>query len=131
MACILVVDKDDRFRVDLCTRLTHAGYLAVAAASGLEATSLLLRYHPDVVISEVVMPEMDGIELIRYIKKQSLIPWIIALHEETKDGGYSYLKMAERTGADFTVAKPCDVDALTALVGNVLKQAPKHSSSLT
>lgn len=128
MGCILVVDSNDGFRVDLCNKLTRAGYFVVAAANGLEAVNLLQRYLPDVVISEVVMPEMDGFELIRHIKRQSLTPWIIAVHEDPKDAGFSYLKMAQGYGADFIAAKPCDTDALVAMVGDLVKRVPKRSS---
>jgi len=128
MGCILVVDSNDGFRVDLCNKLTRAGYFVVAAANGLEAVNLLQRYLPDVVISEVVMPEMDGFELIRHIKRQSLTPWIIAVHEDPKDADFSYLKMAHGCGADFIAAKPCDTDALVAMVGDLVKRVPKRSS---
>jgi len=129
MACVMVVDNDDGFRVDLCDKLTRAGYFVVAAANGLEAVSPLQRHQPDVVISEVVMPEMDGFELIQHIKRESLTPWIIAVHDGSKDTGYPYLKMAEACGADFTVAKPCDTDALVAMVTDLVKRLPKRSSS--
>jgi CheY-like chemotaxis protein len=68
MAVVLVVD-DDEFTCDAIRRLlTRMGYSTACASSGTEALDLLEQVHPDVIVLDWMMPEMDGLEVLRKLR---------------------------------------------------------------
>ena len=67
---MLIVDDDQKVAALLTELLEQEGYEVVSAADGGRALEILNSFEPDVVISDVVMPVIDGIELCRHIKKE-------------------------------------------------------------
>jgi DNA-binding NtrC family response regulator len=75
---ILIVDDDDSQRAALATILADRGFVTQVAADGLDALEHLNSFNPDVIVSDLVMPRMDGFELLRHLKERGdLTPAIV------------------------------------------------------
>ncbi len=103
---ILVVDDDADVRDMICCTLTASGYEAIPAAGGRQAVEFLEQSTPDLVITDVVMPEVDGFEVL--LRLRLLTPGVRAL---VMSGGGRVepevnLDMARRLGARSILRKP-------------------------
>ncbi|PCJ57362.1 MAG: response regulator [Planctomycetota bacterium] len=67
---ILLVDDDDGFRASIIICLTLEDYSVIGASNGIEALEVMLDQEIDILITDILMPEMDGIELALKIKKE-------------------------------------------------------------
>lgn len=117
---VLVVEDDIKLRSLFCTVLNRSGYLAVPAADGKEALELLDSEYIDLIISDVMMPGMDGYELIRTLRGNgySLPILIITAKERFEDKQEGFL-----AGTDDYMVKPIDVNEMILRVGALLKRA--------
>ena len=116
---ILVVDDEPQLTRVLRTGLSSRGYDVRAAADGLTALDTFHDWHPDLVITDLGMPNMNGIELCRRLRAISQVPIIVLSakgEEQTK-------VEALDTGADDFVTKPFDIDELLARVRASLRRA--------
>ena len=100
MTKILLVEDEERVRALLKGVLESNGYEVQEASSGKEALESYARSPPDLILTDLVMPDMEGIELITRIRKSDSNLKIIAM------SGSNYLYIAERLGVDRTLAKP-------------------------
>jgi DNA-binding response OmpR family regulator len=119
--CILVVDDEERIRALLEAYLTQEGFRVVTAANGREALSIATRERPDLIILDIMMPEMDGYEFIRLYTKEHNEPIILLtarLEESDKIVGLEL-------GADDYITKPFSLRELTARVRTVLRRMGK------
>ncbi|MEJ2262712.1 MAG: response regulator transcription factor [Anaerolineales bacterium] len=116
---VLVVDDETSLRDFVRRNLEVRGYSVVTAANGLEALAIFNTQIVSLVILDVMMPRMDGLETIRRIRQNSTIPIIIlsALGEETDK------IQALNLGADDYLTKPFGVGELLARVQAVLRRA--------
>ncbi len=118
-AALLVVDDNDANRDLLSRRLVSAGYAVAAVSSGPEALAALSEGRFDVVLLDVMMPEMDGLEVLRRIRSRfgvSQLPVVMASAlGESRD-----LVDALRLGANDYVTKPLDMQVVLARVGTQL-----------
>lgn len=116
---ILVVDDDPAVRDSLAMMLESAGFMVEQAEQGATAIRLLRANEPDLVITDILMPQKEGIETIREVRL--LLPHtpIIAISGGT-EGGADYLKMAQTFGANAVMAKPFDPMAMLKLVHGLL-----------
>ncbi|MEP7144450.1 MAG: two-component regulator propeller domain-containing protein [Ferruginibacter sp.] len=117
-ATILVVDDDDGIRSLLKQELTEAGYNVEEASNGKDAISKIRAINPDLVILDVMMPEMNGFDVAAVIKNdpQTMeIPIIILSIVEDKSRGF-------RIGVDRYLTKPIDTALLFSEIGNLLEQ---------
>jgi two-component system, OmpR family, KDP operon response regulator KdpE len=126
---ILVVDDEPQLIRVLRTGLTSRGYDVRAAADGLSAFDTFNDWHPDLVITDLGMPNMNGIELCRRLRAISQVPIIVLSakgEEQTK-------VEALDTGADDFVTKPFGIDELLARVRASLRRAatPIANEALT
>ena len=117
-ATILVVDDMAGIRGLLRKVLTGAGYNVIEAADGKEALEQMRTSQVDLVLTDLVMPEMDGIETIRTIHMQWPELKIIAMSGEF---GGQFLHVAELLGANATVPKPIRPEVLLNMVRRVLR----------
>lgn len=103
---ILVVDDDADVRDMICHTLTASGYEAIPATGGRQAVEHLEQSAPDLVITDMVMPDVDGLEVL--LKLRLLSPGVRAL--VISGGGRldpeTYLDMARRLGARSILRKP-------------------------
>jgi DNA-binding response OmpR family regulator len=117
-ALIRVVDDDALVREMLAASLTRAGYRVVLASDGAAAIDRLSRETPDLVLTDLFMPNRDGIELLRSGRLSRAGAPVIAM-----SGGYAGLDMlgaSEALGAAASIAKPFMPRELLALVRRVL-----------
>ncbi len=117
-ARILVVDDEPQILHSLQTNLENRNYAVTTVASGEEALEAIVRQKPDVVIVDLVLPGMDGIELTRRIREQSPVPIIVlsAIGDERKK------VEALESGADDYVTKPFGMEELAARVKSALRR---------
>jgi CheY-like chemotaxis protein len=116
-ANILVVDDVAGIRGLLRKILTGAGYKVIEAADGKQALQQMRTSQVDLVLTDLVMPEMEGIETIRTIHRQWPKQKIIAMSGEF---GAQFLHTAELLGANATLSKPIRPDVLLDVVRRVL-----------
>jgi CheY-like chemotaxis protein len=117
---LLVVDDDPNTRQLLCDALEIRGACVRASATAIEAQQLLAAWHPDLMISDIGMPSVDGYELIRRVR-----------HLPADQGGTTpaiactgHARAEDRTramyaGYDAVVAKPVDLDVLIDTIAHV------------
>jgi DNA-binding NarL/FixJ family response regulator len=116
---ILVVEDDLATRVSITDYLELSGYSAIPAVNGRDALARLDRHQPHLLITDAIMPEMDGYELVRQIRQQPnfrLLPVIfLTARNETRDRIRGY-----QAGIDLHMPKPFELDELAAVVRNFL-----------
>jgi phosphoserine phosphatase RsbU/P len=112
---VLVVEDDPFFQRVLSKRLLAEGYQVFTAADGREGMKAIVSFEPDLVISDWMMPEVDGLELCQSVKTglREAAPYFILL---TAKGEISNKLLALDTGADDYLVKPCDQGELMARV---------------
>lgn len=123
--CILIVDDYEDIRDSLAAILEGEGCVVVTAQNGREAMKLLEKDKPDLVITDILMPEMDGLELIAEARK--IIPeqkFMLISGGGTlfsASDGYDYLAVAKiLTGVDTMLRKPFDPGELIKLAKELL-----------
>jgi len=116
MARVLVVDDESQMREVLCQALKRRGHSVDQAADGHQALQRLAEYQPDLVITDLVMPEMEGIETIQALRRKCPAIPIIAISGGGRLEPENYLSMAELIGADRTFAKPFRLEEILTAV---------------
>lgn len=116
---ILVVDDEPQITRVLKTSLSSCGYGIRTAADGEEALQLIHDWSPDLIITDLRMPNMDGLELCREIRKTSQVPTIVL----SVKGEESIKVQALDAGADDYVTKPFSMNELTARIRAALRRA--------
>lgn len=119
-ARILVADDEPSVRTFLSTVLRGRGYDVVEAADGVEALERAHHERLDLVITDLVMPEREGIEVIQAVRRDQPGAGIIAI-SGAFDG--QFLEVAQMIGADAVIEKPVKPDLLLARVAQVLTMA--------
>ncbi len=117
---ILIVDDNETNRDILRTRLGPQGYELMEAGDGEEALSVARQHHPDLILLDVMMPKIDGIEVCRQLKSDAGMPFIpiilVTAKADTKD-----VVAGLEAGADEYLTKPVDQSALVARVKSMLR----------
>lgn len=123
MAEILLVDDDSQVLKVFTAYLEKAGHVITTAANGAEGMKLLESRNFDLVITDILMPERDGFELMFSMRKQLSRPKIIAVSGGSPSLGHDYvLGVAKTIAADRILQKPVDFETLTQTVREVLQQ---------
>jgi len=120
---ILVVDDEASIRRILETRLKMAGYAVITAEDGEEAVELFNKTNPDLVILDVMMPVMDGYEVLSKLRRKNISVPILML--TAKDGLNDKLKGFE-LGADDYVSKPFERAELLARIEAIIRRSSKN-----
>ena len=117
---ILIVDDNETNRDILRTRLGSQGYELLEAADGEETLRVVREQRPDLILLDVMMPKIDGIEVCRRIKADADLPFIavilVTAKADTKD-----VVAGLEAGADEYLTKPVDQAALVARVKSMLR----------
>ncbi len=116
-ASILVVDDEPPIRRLLRTSLTAQGYDVLEATGGQEAIDAVARDKPDLVILDLGLPDLGGIEVIRALRQRSSLPIIVLSVRDDERGKVEALDL----GADDYVIKPFGVDELVARIRTALR----------
>jgi CheY-like chemotaxis protein len=121
MPRILVVDDEEILRELTTVYLEDAGYEVVVARDGREALRILENEAVDAIITDIVMPDMEGLELIRTLRRDYPGTGIIACSGGGAAlGPGNYLEMAETMGAAHSFPKPIDYPALLDALAELL-----------
>jgi DNA-binding response OmpR family regulator len=116
---ILVADDEARMRRFMRMNLDLEGYRVIEAENGMEAVNRVREDLPDLVLLDVMMPEMDGFEALRLIRETSNIPVIILTVKGEEDDRVTGLEL----GADDYVTKPFSPRELASRIKAVLRRA--------
>jgi len=109
MKTALIVDDEPLVRRELREVLERAGYAVAEACSGREALQVLSDVKPAVLITDIFMPDSDGIELIRTVKSCHINVRIVAMSSGGYFGFPNYPALATKLGADLAYDKPLDL----------------------
>jgi CheY-like chemotaxis protein len=120
MAKILVIDDDPGFRKVISMTLTRAQHHVIEARDGNEGVLCFKEDRPDLVISDIVMPEKEGIATIIEIRTISPDIPIIAMSGGGANIGMQYLEAAGKLGANSLLSKPFRPADLVDLVNSML-----------
>ena len=122
MARILVVDDDARLTAVLRDILTQAGYEVETACNGEEACKAFRRLPADLVITDILMPEKEGIQTITSLRRVCPGLRIIAMSGGGQESPAFYLEMAREFGADVTLQKPFSKAQVLQAVEDLIMQ---------
>lgn len=122
MKRILVIDDDWQMREMMHQALDRAGYDVVDAANGKIGMNIQRQEPVDLVITDLIMPEKEGIETIRELRRDFPGLKIIAISGGGRAGADGYLSVAKTIGADRTLSKPFDLKQILDTVGELLSQ---------
>jgi DNA-binding NtrC family response regulator len=115
---VLVVEDDAAMRAALEVRLKSWGYQVRTAADGAEGQDLAEEYAPDIIVTDLVMPELSGLELLRALKKENPHRHVLLV---TAEGGVEDAVEAMKQGARDFLTKPLDYEKLRALLDDAGK----------
>ncbi|BAZ69868.1 two-component response regulator [Fischerella sp. NIES-4106] len=119
---ILVVDDDPGTRLSISDYLELSGYSVIVADDGQEALAKVEEYHPDLMVTDIVMPRMNGYELVRQVRQKSvfcLLP-VILLTARTKT---QERILGYQSGCDLYLPKPFELEELGAAIRNLLARS--------
>jgi adenylate cyclase len=122
---ILVVDDSETNRDIITTRLETHGYETLQAADGEEALAAVKQHRPDLVLLDVMMPNLDGIETCRRLKGDATFPFLPVILVTAKVDSKDIVAGLD-AGADEYLTKPVDQAALVARVRSVLRVKALH-----
>jgi len=121
---VLIVDDDEQIRVLLQQMMEWAGFEVLVAENGKIAMQMQSQQPADLVITDLIMPEQEGLETITRLKKDYAGIKIIAISGGGRIGPEAYLPAALELGADLVFSKPFDVqevvNSVKELLGNPL-----------
>jgi CheY-like chemotaxis protein len=117
---ILLIDDDALVRQSLTIVLEYAGYEVHCAADGRQGLAAFRERRPDLVISDIVMPEKEGIETIMELRILSHSCPIIAISGGGRFGRSDFLTVAKALGANATLSKPFEAEDLLRMVASYL-----------
>lgn len=120
MALIMIVDDDAHIQLALRQIVESGGHSAIEASNGQDAIEMFEEYRPDIVITDIFMPQTDGIETIRAIRRCKPDARIIAISGGYVGTGWDYLGSVVVLGADLALQKPFTVSQLTTSIDLLL-----------
>jgi len=118
---ILLVDDDEHFRTMLCEALTGEGYQVLEASEGEQAINLYAERPTDIVITDLIMPGKEGLEMIGEIRRLHAGVKIIAISGGGRVNSQDYLKIAKALGAQRVLAKPFSHCEILEAISQVLE----------
>jgi DNA-binding response OmpR family regulator len=120
---ILVIEDDNAVREFIRQTLSKAGYDVIAAGDGVEGLDKFRASHPDLVITDIVMPQKEGLQTIIEMRQQAPNVKVIAMSAGGRYSNMDYLKLARKFGARATLTKPFMRDEMLDLVRETLGEA--------
>ncbi|MEN9229075.1 MAG: response regulator [Gloeomargarita sp. HHBFW_bins_205] len=129
MATVLVVEDQRTQREMMAETLARDGLQVIAAADGREALEKLKTIRPDVIVLDVVMPNMNGYELLREVRKRpefAKVPVVVC----SVKGEQFDKHWAQRLGSNAYVVKPFEPQVLVGTVRSLLRASQQHGQGL-
>ncbi|HEY9567010.1 MAG TPA: response regulator [Thalassobaculum sp.] len=121
MATILVIDDEPSLRDVARLALEGAGHTVTEAPDGRAAMAALDRMLPDLIITDILMPEQEGLQTIREIRKRWKSVPVLAMSGGGRTARLDFLQIAKGLGANATLTKPFRVRDLLAAVDQLLR----------
>lgn len=122
---VLIADGSDEFRHALSEAL-RATYSVRSCWGGKEALTLLREYRPDVLVLDMMLPELDGISLLQSAAADNLTPMVLATTRYLSD---YMLGSMDHLGVCYLMVKPCDVHATVARIEDMTRQLHQSAGS--
>jgi DNA-binding response OmpR family regulator len=126
---VLVIDDDPRIRELVAFSLARQGFSVSTAESGRVGLKMFASQQPALVITDILMPDMEGIETILALKAGATPPRVIAISGGGRLAGRDFLKWATQLGADEILPKPFRMSALVAMVCSLLGETPAEGAA--
>jgi CheY-like chemotaxis protein len=123
MSTVLVIDDDRMVRETVKIILEGAGHTVLLAGNGREGLKMFSATSPDIVITDILMPEKEGIETIADLRRLRPDLPIIAISGGGRIGNMNFLKLAESFGASHTLTKPFEPEEILRLVAELTSSA--------
>ncbi|NJN06453.1 MAG: response regulator transcription factor [Richelia sp. RM2_1_2] len=119
---ILVVDDDLGTRLSISDYLELSGYKVMTANDGQEGLMMVNKHHPDLIVTDIIMPQMNGYELVRRVRQKvefRLLPVILlTARTQTQERILGY-----QSGCDLYLPKPFELEELAAAINNLLQRS--------
>lgn len=122
---ILIVEDDKGISDFVISELKHEGYNTVLAETGRQALELFETEKPDLILLDIMLPELNGLEVLRRIREKSTVPVII----ETARGETIDKINGLNSGADDYIAKPFEIEELLARINALLRRIKFEKAS--
>ncbi|WP_298805740.1 response regulator [uncultured Pseudokineococcus sp.] len=122
MTRALVVEDDRALARALAITLRASGYEVVTAATGAEGVAAAATAHPDVVVLDLGLPDMDGLDVLAAVRGWSAVPVLVLTARSTGDDAVEALD----AGADDVVTKPFGMDVLLARLRAAVRRGPSE-----
>ncbi len=126
MTKILVVDDEENARIALSRLLAKEGFQVYCVANGFDALNFLRQQTVHIIVTDINMPEMDGIEFLRELNRN--FPDINVIMITAYGGVESYLE-AMNLGAFEYINKPVKIEELKLILGKIMKEHATKSST--
>ncbi|MCL4500815.1 MAG: response regulator [Deltaproteobacteria bacterium] len=120
-ATILVVEDREPDREMLTDLLEHAQYRVLEATDGLQALEMTRSEHPDLVISDMLLPKMDGYQLVRQLRADPVVSGTSVIFYTAAFNEHEALDLAREIGVDRILSKPLDPEKILENVAEVLR----------
>ena len=117
---ILLMEDHESLRRTLVAGLEAAGHNVIAGGDGAFGLRLLEHYRVDLIVTDILMPGTDGMELLRGLRRRPFAPPVIAMSGGGSAGFGEYLAMATHLGAEETLVKPFAISELLAAITRVM-----------
>jgi CheY-like chemotaxis protein len=122
MASILLVDDDNQLRSMLSQVLSRAGYEVQTAGDGYEASNLYRSHPTDLIITDLIMPEKEGLEMIRELRRDYPMAKIIAMSGGGRNRAIDCLAVARALGAQRVLKKPFSHSEILEAIRKTLEE---------
>lgn len=123
---VLVIDDDAEMLESLAMALEDHGYRVLTASNGRKGLRMFRQHQPDVVLTDIIMPEEDGIGTLLQVRRERPETRIIALSGQVES--WNYLSVAKKLGADAAVAKGRHLGVLIETLARLLAPEPARKA---
>src|SRR3989344_4662525 len=127
---VLIIDDDAALLRLMSMAFQAAGFQTVAADNGRSGIRMAGAHRPDLVVTDIVMPDIEGIGAIRAIKQGARPPKVIAISGAGRARGADYLSWARHLGADEVLAKPFRMSELVKISKSVIAKQTVNATDL-
>ncbi|MBW8814059.1 MAG: response regulator [Caulobacterales bacterium] len=127
---VLIIDDDPALLRLMSMAFKAEGFSTVEADNGRKGIRMAGAHRPDLVVTDIVMPDIEGIGAIRAIKSGARPPKVIAISGGGRSRGADYLSWAKHLGADEVLAKPFRMSELMKISKSVVSRTSHSNSKL-
>ncbi|HET9423885.1 MAG TPA: response regulator [Gemmatimonadaceae bacterium] len=124
---VLVVDDDTAVRSVIARMIRLDGHSVIEASNGVGGLRALDEQPVDLVVTDVVMPDMEGLEFLRRMRKRPQAPRVIAISGGGRAPAGNYLELALSLGADGVLAKPVSLEEIRSKIRQVMEPEQRPS----